>query len=96
MSRNTLMTVLLIIVSLLLAVALFIAGAIWRGRTTARSTTTGAMRAPAYNSGFCCLQASKKTCACASLMHKAILRLLKPGCSAIPYLANVSEPVREN
>jgi hypothetical protein len=34
------MTVLLIIVSLLLAVALFIAGAIWRGRTTARSAAT--------------------------------------------------------
>ncbi len=33
------MPVLLIIVSLLLAVALFIAGAIWRGRTTSRSAT---------------------------------------------------------
>ena len=37
MSRNNLITLLLIIASLLLAVALFIAGAIWRGRTTARS-----------------------------------------------------------
>lgn len=40
MSRNTLKTLFLIIVSLLLAVALFIAGAIWRGRATARSTVT--------------------------------------------------------
>ncbi len=32
MSRKTLVTLLLIIVSALLAVALFIAGAIWRGR----------------------------------------------------------------
>jgi hypothetical protein len=40
MSRNNLMTLLLIIASLLLAVALFIAGAIWRGRTTARSAAT--------------------------------------------------------
>ena len=37
MSRNNLITLLLIIASLLLAVALFIAGAIWRGRTTTRS-----------------------------------------------------------
>ena len=44
MSRNTLMTVLLIIVSLLLAVALFIAGAIWRGRATARSAATDSRR----------------------------------------------------
>jgi predicted permease len=34
MSRNNLITLLLIIASLLLAFALFIAGAIWRGRTT--------------------------------------------------------------
>jgi hypothetical protein len=34
MSRKTLVTLLLIIVSALLAVALFIAGAIWRGRVT--------------------------------------------------------------
>ena len=40
MSRTTLMTLLVIIVSLLLAVALFIAGAIWRGRTTARLAAT--------------------------------------------------------
>ena len=40
MSRSTLITVLLIVVSLLLAVALFIAGAIWRGRVTTRSVAT--------------------------------------------------------
>jgi hypothetical protein len=38
MARNTLMTLLLIIASLLLAVALFIAGAMWRGRATARTS----------------------------------------------------------
>jgi hypothetical protein len=35
MSRNALVTLLLIIVATLLAVALFVAGAIWRGRATA-------------------------------------------------------------
>jgi hypothetical protein len=34
MSRNTLLTLLLLTVAILLAVALFVAGAIWRGRTT--------------------------------------------------------------
>jgi len=47
MSRNNLITLLLIIASLILAVALFIAGAIWRGRSTARS--------PATNSRECVL-----------------------------------------
>jgi len=42
MSRNSLITLLLIIAALTLAVALFIAGAIWRGRTTARSAATDA------------------------------------------------------
>jgi hypothetical protein len=36
MSRDIVVTLLLIIVATLLAVALFVAGAIWRGRTTAR------------------------------------------------------------
>jgi hypothetical protein len=36
MRWRTLVTVLLVIVSVLLAIALFIAGAIWRGRITAR------------------------------------------------------------
>lgn len=40
MSRKTLVTVLLIIVSALVAVALFVAGAIWRGRVTMRSGVT--------------------------------------------------------
>ena len=40
MSRKTLVTLLLIFVTALLAVALFIAGAIWRGRVTARSAAT--------------------------------------------------------
>jgi hypothetical protein len=40
MSRKTLVTLLLIIMSALLAVALFIAGAIWRGRVTARPAAT--------------------------------------------------------
>lgn len=44
MSRNKLITLLLIIASLLLAVALFIAGAIWRGRMTARSAATDSRR----------------------------------------------------
>lgn len=39
-SRKTLVTLLLIIVSALLAVALFFAGAIWRDRVTARSAAT--------------------------------------------------------
>ena len=38
MSRKTMVTLLLIIVSALLAVALFIAGAIWRGRFAVRSS----------------------------------------------------------
>jgi hypothetical protein len=38
MSRKTLVTLLLIIASALLAVALFVAGAIWRGRVTGRSS----------------------------------------------------------
>jgi len=36
--RKTMLTLLLIIVSALLAVALFIAGAIWRGRFAVRSS----------------------------------------------------------
>jgi hypothetical protein len=36
MSRNTLLTPLLLAAAILLAVALFVAGAIWRGRATAR------------------------------------------------------------
>ena len=40
MSRKTLVTLLLIIATALLAVALFIAGAIWRGRVTARSAAS--------------------------------------------------------
>lgn len=34
MARNTVITVLLVIASLLLAIALFIAGAMWRGKVT--------------------------------------------------------------
>ena len=37
MARNTIITVLLAIASLLLAVALFVAGAIWRGKVTSGS-----------------------------------------------------------
>jgi hypothetical protein len=44
MSRHNLITLLLVIASLLLAVALFIAGAIWRARTTARSAATDSRR----------------------------------------------------
>jgi hypothetical protein len=40
MSRNTLLTLLLVAAGILLAVALFVAGAIWRGRTTARSAAS--------------------------------------------------------
>jgi hypothetical protein len=47
MSRNTLQTLFLIIVSLLLAVALFIAGAIWRGRVTTRSVVTNSSKSVA-------------------------------------------------
>jgi hypothetical protein len=39
MARNTLITLLLLVFSTLLAIALFAAGAIWRGRTTARPAT---------------------------------------------------------
>ena len=46
MSRKTLVTLLLIIISALLAVALFIAGAIWRGRVTARSALTDSRKLP--------------------------------------------------
>lgn len=44
MSRKTLVTLLLIIVSALLAVALFIAGAIWRGRMTAQAAVTNSRK----------------------------------------------------
>lgn len=40
MPRKTLLTLLLLILSALLAVALFIAGAIWRGRVTVRSAAS--------------------------------------------------------
>ena len=46
-ARNTLITLLLLVFSTLLAIALFAAGAIWRGRTTARpanSSRTGSVR----------------------------------------------------
>jgi hypothetical protein len=46
MSRKTLVTLLLIIISALLAVALFIAGAIWRGRVTAQSALTDSRKLP--------------------------------------------------
>jgi FtsZ-interacting cell division protein ZipA len=46
MSRKTWLTLLLIIVSALLAIALFIAGAIWRGRVTARSAFTDSRKLP--------------------------------------------------
>ena len=38
MARNTIITLLLVIVSLVLAIALFIAGAVWRGRVTSGSS----------------------------------------------------------
>ena len=46
MSRKTCFTLLLIIVWALLAVALFIAGAIWRGRVTAWSALTDSRKLP--------------------------------------------------
>ena len=45
MSRNTLFTLLLVVAGILLAVALFVAGAIWRGRTTARPSASIAFSA---------------------------------------------------
>jgi len=42
MSRKSLLTLAAIIMSALLAVALFIAGAIWRGRVTTRRAAPGA------------------------------------------------------
>jgi hypothetical protein len=46
MSPRTWLTLFLIPVSLLLAIGLLIAGAIWRGRTTLRSAANGLNKIP--------------------------------------------------
>ena len=46
MSRKTLVSLVLLIVAVLLAVALFIAGAIWRGRVTTQPTATDSREIP--------------------------------------------------
>lgn len=58
MARNTVITVALVIASLFLAIALFIAGAVWRGRVTSGNANCSPRpgieptRFPVYPAGF--------------------------------------------
>ncbi len=51
MSRNTVITVLLVIAAAVLSIGLFIAGAIWRGRFSPKPSTS--MRLPLLRIGMC-------------------------------------------